>query len=261
MLSQDRIRRYETGEVNYLPFVAPPGQQCFFPSNEEAREFFEAAQVASEGRFRKPNYLRVSGASLLFRTCGPYRCDIPYSIAHDLGKERFFGPTDIALAAYARAHEPKSLVFLEGGHLGKSEGDDFETASAAARDWFVQWLKPRNVEAADRPVVDGIPQISVQELKRKLDAKEDVFVLDVREPHEHKIANLRAPLIPVGDIERRASELADKKNSEIIVYCKAGVRSQKAALALKQAGFTNVSNLTGGILAGRKRSIRRCQKP
>src|SRR5207302_5349911 len=51
MLSQDRIRRYETGEVNYLPFVAPPGQPCFFPSSEEAREFFEAAQVASEGRF------------------------------------------------------------------------------------------------------------------------------------------------------------------------------------------------------------------
>src|SRR5258708_1872532 len=38
MLSQDRIRRYETGEVNYLPFVAPPGQPCFFPSSEEARE-------------------------------------------------------------------------------------------------------------------------------------------------------------------------------------------------------------------------------
>jgi len=99
------------------------------------------------------------------------------------------------------------------------------------------------------PVVDGIPQISVQELKRKLDAKEDVFVLDVREPHEHRIVNLGTSLIPVGDIERRASELADKKNSEIVVYCKAGVRSQKAALALKQAGFTNISNLTGGILA------------
>ena len=141
------------------------------------------------------------------------------------------------------------LSFWKAGHLGKSDGEDFETASAAARDWFVQWLKPGNVEAAHRPVVDGIPQISVQELKRKLDAKEDVFVLDAREPHEHKIANLGAPLIPVGDIERRASELADKKNSEIIVYCKAGVRSQKAALALKQAGFTNVSNLTGGILA------------
>jgi len=163
-----------------------------------------------------------------------------------LAKKDFLVPTDIALAAYARAHEPKSLVFLEGGHLGKSEGEDFETASAAARDWFVQWLKPINVKL---PVVDGIPQISVQELKRKLDAKQDIFVLDVREPHEHGIVNLGTSLIPVGDIERRASELEDKKNSEMVVYCKAGVRSQKAALALKRAGFRNVSNLTGGILA------------
>jgi rhodanese-related sulfurtransferase len=156
---------------------------------------------------------------------------------------------DIALAAYARAHEPKSLVFTEGGHLCKSEGENFEIASAAARDWFVQWLKPSYVGEPHPPVVDGIPQISVHELKRKLDAKEEVFVLDVREPHEHKMANLGTALIPVGDIERRASELPEKKNSGIVVYCKAGVRSQKAALALKQAGFTNVSNLTGGILA------------
>jgi rhodanese-related sulfurtransferase len=61
--------------------------------------------------------------------------------------------------------------------------------------------------------------------------------------------NLGTSLIPVGDIERRASELADKENSESVVYCKAGVRSQKAALVLKQAGFTNISNLTDGILA------------
>jgi rhodanese-related sulfurtransferase len=166
-----------------------------------------------------------------------------------LAKKDVLIPPDIALAAYARAHEPKSLVFLEGGHLGKSEGADFETASAAARDWFVQWLKAGNVAAFRHPVVDGIPQISVQELKRKLDAKRDVFVLDVREPHEYQIVNLGAPLIPAGDIERRSSELADKKNSEVVVYCKAGVRSQKAALALKLAGFTNISNLTGGILA------------
>jgi rhodanese-related sulfurtransferase len=166
-----------------------------------------------------------------------------------LAKKDILIPMDIALAAYARAHEPKSLVFTEGGHLCKSEGANFEIASAAACDWFVQWLKPSNVEASHRPMVDDIPQVSVQELKRKLDAKEDVFLLDVREPHEHKIANLGAPLIPVGDIERRASELADKKNSEIVVYCKAGVRSQKAALDLKQAGFKHISNLTGGILA------------
>jgi rhodanese-related sulfurtransferase len=107
----------------------------------------------------------------------------------------------------------------------------------------------RDKAVSDLPVVDGIPQISVQDLKRKLDAKEDVFVLDVREPHEYQIVNIGAQLIPLGDIARRASELADKKNSEIVVHCKSGARSQKASIALKQAGFTNVSNLSGGILA------------
>ena len=98
-------------------------------------------------------------------------------------------------------------------------------------------------------MVDGIPQISVEELKRKLDAKEDVFVLDVREPHEYPIANLGAPLIPVGDLEKRVGELAAQKNREIVVHCRSGGRSQKAALILKNAGFTHVENLAGGILA------------
>jgi adenylyltransferase/sulfurtransferase len=98
-------------------------------------------------------------------------------------------------------------------------------------------------------VVDGIPQISVEALKQKLDAKEDVFVLDVREPHEYQIVNIGAPLIPVGEIANRIGELAAQKDREIVVHCKTGGRSQKAAVALKQAGFTNVSNLTGGITA------------
>jgi hypothetical protein len=248
MLSQDRIQRYATGEVNYLPFVAPPGQPCFLPINE-AREFFEATQGASEGRFEN----RITFESLerlaYFEPAVRIDAIAPTPIRMVLAKKDFLVPMDIALAAYARAHEPKSLVFLEGGHLGITEGDDFETASTAARDWFVQWLKVSNVEASRLPVVDGIPQISVQQLKRKLDAKQDVFILDVREPHEYQIVNLGNPLMPVGDIERRASELADKKNSEIVILCKAGIRSQKAALALKQAGFTNIANLTGGILA------------
>ena len=107
----------------------------------------------------------------------------------------------------------------------------------------------RDKAIADLPVVDGIPQISVEALKRKLDAKEDVFVLDVREPHEYQIVNIGAPLIPVGELPNRIGELAAQKDREIIVHCKTGGRSQKAALALKQAGFTNVSNLTGGITA------------
>ncbi len=107
----------------------------------------------------------------------------------------------------------------------------------------------RDKAVGDHPIVDGIPQVSVQELKRKLDNKENIFVLDVREPHEYQIANLGAPLIPVGSIESRISELASHKNDEVIVHCRSGARSQKAALALKAAGFTNVSNLAGGILA------------
>jgi hypothetical protein len=77
-----------------------------------------------------------------------------------LAKKDFLIPPDIALAGYARAHEPKSLVFLEGGHLGKSEGDDFEIASAAARDWFIQWLKPavpaRLYSQAGRAIRPGV---------------------------------------------------------------------------------------------------------
>lgn len=107
----------------------------------------------------------------------------------------------------------------------------------------------RDKAVADAAVVDGIPQITVEQLKKKLDAKENIFVLDVREPHEYPIANLGAPLIPVGTIESRLNEIAEHKNDEIIVHCRSGARSQKAALALKAAGFTNVSNLSGGILA------------
>ncbi|MGP8259439.1 MAG: molybdopterin-synthase adenylyltransferase MoeB [Acidobacteriaceae bacterium] len=107
----------------------------------------------------------------------------------------------------------------------------------------------QNKAVADARVVDGIPQVSVQELKRRFDAKEDVFVLDVREPHEVKIVNIGAPLIPLGDLPKRLDELAAEKDRTIVVHCKSGGRSQKAAQFLKSAGFPHVENLAGGILA------------
>jgi molybdopterin/thiamine biosynthesis adenylyltransferase/rhodanese-related sulfurtransferase len=107
----------------------------------------------------------------------------------------------------------------------------------------------RDKAVGDAAVVDGIPQISVEELKRKLDAKEDVFVLDVREPHEYPIANLGAPLIPLGELEKRVGELAAQKDRVVVVHCRSGARSQKAALILKNAGFKTVENLAGGVLA------------
>ncbi|HEV2645327.1 MAG TPA: molybdopterin-synthase adenylyltransferase MoeB [Acidobacteriaceae bacterium] len=107
----------------------------------------------------------------------------------------------------------------------------------------------RDKAVGEAAVVDGIPQISVEELKRRLDAQEDVFVLDVREPHEVPIANIGAPLIPVGELEKRIGELAAEKDRNIVVHCRSGARSQKAAVILKNAGFTHVENLAGGILA------------
>lgn len=107
----------------------------------------------------------------------------------------------------------------------------------------------RDKEVANLACVDGIPQISVETLKQRLDAHEDVFVLDVREPHEYQIVNLGATLIPLGEIERRSGELAAQKDREIVIHCKSGARSQKAALALKQLGFKYVTNLSGGITA------------
>ena len=93
----------------------------------------------------------------------------------------------------------------------------------------------------------GVPEISVEELKRKLDAKEDVFVLDVREPHEYKICNISGHLIPLNDLPKRVQELDPSK--ETVVHCRSGARSAKAVGFLRQAGFTNVTNLAGGILA------------
>ncbi|MCU1311955.1 MAG: Sulfur carrier protein adenylyltransferase ThiF [Candidatus Angelobacter sp.] len=93
----------------------------------------------------------------------------------------------------------------------------------------------------------SLPEISVEELKKKLDAKEDVFVLDVREPHEYQICNIGGHLIPLGDLPKRVSELDSSRN--IVAHCRSGVRSGKAVDFLRQAGFTKVRNLTGGILA------------
>jgi adenylyltransferase/sulfurtransferase len=110
-----------------------------------------------------------------------------------------------------------------------------------------------NVDASAN-LIEGIPQISVEAFKARLDAATHggpaaPFLLDVREPHEVPIASLGAPLIPVGQLPDRIADIPYPKDAEIVIHCRSGARSQKAALALQAAGFTNVSNLAGGILA------------
>jgi sulfur-carrier protein adenylyltransferase/sulfurtransferase len=89
------------------------------------------------------------------------------------------------------------------------------------------------------------------ELKRRLDAGEDLFVLDVREPNEYQICNLGGHLIPLNDLPKRVSEL--DSNREIVVHCKLGGRSAKAVDFLRQSGFSKVHNLDGGINAWAER--------
>jgi len=107
--------------------------------------------------------------------------------------------------------------------------------------------EPKANSVNGTPVQNGIPQITAVELKKRLDNKDDIFVLDVREPHEYQIANLGAKLIPLNDLPARAGEL--DKDAEIIVHCKSGGRSQKASEFLAQNGFKKVWNLAGGITA------------
>ena len=97
------------------------------------------------------------------------------------------------------------------------------------------------------PQSDG-DVVTHEELQSALEGDACALV-DVREPHEYQIVDIGAPLIPVGDLPNQLHRLTFPKTTEIVVHCKSGARSQRAALILKENGYTNVSNLSGGILA------------
>jgi adenylyltransferase/sulfurtransferase len=99
----------------------------------------------------------------------------------------------------------------------------------------------------EKALKNGIPQISVKELKNRIDAGEDVFILDVREPYEYQIANIGGKLIPQNDVPQRLAEI--DRDREIVVQCRSGQRSQRIAEFLQQSGYQKVTNLAGGILA------------
>ncbi len=92
--------------------------------------------------------------------------------------------------------------------------------------------------------------ISVEDLKKRMDAGEPLNIIDVREPAEYAEYNIGAKLIPLGQImSLQIDELEDYKDQELIIHCKAGSRSMQACMMLEQAGFTNVVNVTGGMNA------------
>jgi len=93
----------------------------------------------------------------------------------------------------------------------------------------------------------AVPEIEPRELKARLDRGDNVLILDVREPHEYQICNLRGYLVPLGELPRRVHELDSAR--DIVAHCRSGKRSAEAVEFLRKAGFRKVWNLKGGILA------------
>jgi rhodanese-related sulfurtransferase len=92
--------------------------------------------------------------------------------------------------------------------------------------------------------------ITVDELKQRLDAGEQLHIVDVREPYEHEEFNIGGVLHPLGQIQiMQVDELEPFKDEEVIVYCRSGNRSGQACMILETLGFTNTKNLTGGMMA------------
>jgi adenylyltransferase/sulfurtransferase len=92
-------------------------------------------------------------------------------------------------------------------------------------------------------------EISATELKQRLDAGDDIQIIDVRQPDEYAFARIEGTkLIPLGEVLKRMDEIDETR--ETVVHCKMGGRSARAIEALQRAGFKgNLINLRGGITA------------
>lgn len=92
--------------------------------------------------------------------------------------------------------------------------------------------------------------ITVEELKKRIDAGEELNIVDVREPHENADFNIGGILLPLGQVQTmQIDEIEDLKDKEIIMYCRSGNRSGQACMFLDAMGFKNTKNLVGGMLA------------
>lgn len=86
-------------------------------------------------------------------------------------------------------------------------------------------------------------------LKQRLDAGESINLVDVRQPEEHAEFNIGGILLPLGNIMAMQTEsIEDLKDKEVICYCRSGQRSMQASMMLETMGYTNVKNLSGGML-------------
>ena len=96
--------------------------------------------------------------------------------------------------------------------------------------------------------------INAEEVKSRMDAGEELHLIDVREPHENAEFNIGGILLPLGKIQTmQIEEIEDLKNKEVICYCRSGNRSVQACLMLETFGFTDTKNLTGGMVGWKEK--------
>jgi sulfur-carrier protein adenylyltransferase/sulfurtransferase len=96
----------------------------------------------------------------------------------------------------------------------------------------------------------SVPEITVRELKERLDQGDRPFLLDVRRPNEAEIANIGGHLIPVDELPQRLDEIAEHRDDDLlVVYCRTGGRSARAVELLRAQGFRGAVNLVGGTHA------------
>lgn len=96
----------------------------------------------------------------------------------------------------------------------------------------------------------SVKEVSAKELQERISSNPQLVVIDVREANELAVCKLsNITHIPLGELPNRVNELAKYKDTEIVVYCRSGKRSERACQFLSSSGFKNVLNLEGGILA------------
>ena len=173
-------------------------------------------------------------------------------------------PTHFAGSTCGKAMSPKpsSTIGFERKFnpalqvKSKKEFVDFVMADLPVQPPRFQKVRQYNLGIVKDPPIEKTYnmqelQITVEQLKARLDKGEKPVIIDVREPSEYKTANIGGTLIPMGQIPKRYTELDPKQ--EIVVYCHHGNRSQRVVEFLYEKGFTNVKNLMGGIDAWSQR--------
>jgi hypothetical protein len=140
ILSLDRIKRYQTGEVSYLPLVAPPGQPSFL-ATPDAFTWVESTKSESEGRWDNRITFESIEHCLYYEPAPHLEAIFPTPLCLIVGEKDFLAPADLTADVHARAMEPKSLTILKGGHFDGFQGEGFEIASTTALRWFENYLK------------------------------------------------------------------------------------------------------------------------